>query len=288
MPELFCFGFGYSAQTLARRLRAQGWRISGTVRSPRRVAALADDGFDAFVYGGDAADPRVSSALASATHLLLSAPPTAEGDPLLVHHRADLDNAPDLQWAGYLCTVGVYGNHDGVWIDEGASLNATQPRGKQRAAMEQAWLDFGAASGTSVQVFRLAGIYGPGRSAIDKLQNGSARRIIKPGQVFNRIHVEDIASVLEASIARPCAGAIYNVCDDEPAPPQDLVAFCAELLGVAPPPEIPFDEADLTPMARSFYGENKRISNARIKDELGVRLAYPTYRDGLRAIAENS
>ena len=285
MSELFCFGFGYSARTLAQRLRTQGWRVSGTVRSAERAAALADDGFDAFVYGGDAADPRVASALASATHLLLSAPPLAEGDPLLVHHRAELEAAPHLQWIGYLSTVGVYGNHDGDWIDESAPLNATQKRGKKRAVTEQTWLDFGTGAGKSVQVFRLAGIYGPGRSTIDKLQQGNARRIVKPGQVFNRIHVEDIASVLEASIARPCGGAVYNVCDDEPAPPQNLVAFAAELIGVKPPPEIPFDTADLTPMARSFYGENKRISNARIKDELGVKLAYPTYRVGLRAIA---
>ncbi len=284
MPELFCFGFGYSARALARRLLAKEWRVSGTVRSREGVAALAAEGFDAFVFDGRKADARVAEAVAGATHLLLSAPPDDQGDPLLLHHRSDLEQAPELRWIGYLSTVGVYGNHDGVWIDEDAVLKATQKRGRQRAVAEQAWLDFGAACGKAVQLFRLAGIYGPGRSAIDKLQAGNARRIIKPGQVFNRIHVEDIARVLEASIAQPSPGAVYNVADDEPAPPQDLVAFSAELLGVAPPPEMPFDTADLSPMARSFYGENKRVSNARIKQELGVRLAYPTYRDGLRAI----
>ncbi|MDH3582448.1 MAG: NAD(P)-dependent oxidoreductase, partial [Hyphomicrobiales bacterium] len=187
---------------------------------------------------------------------------------------------------GYLSTVGVYGNHDGSWIAENAALNTTKKRGRRRVEAEQTWLDFGAKTGMAVQIFRLAGIYGPGRSAIDKLKSGQARRIVKPGQVFNRIHVVDIATTLEASIDHPNPGAVYNVCDDEPAPPQDLVTFAAGLLNVEPPPEVAFDIADLTPMARSFYGENKRISNARIKDELGVTLAFPSYRDGLRAIME--
>jgi nucleoside-diphosphate-sugar epimerase len=288
MPELFCFGFGYSAQSLARRLAARGWRISGTVRTDAGVAELADTGFKAFAYDGKQPDAAVAKAIAGCTHLLLSAPPGPDGDPLLIHHRTDIEQAPKLAWIGYLSTVGVYGNHDGVWIDESAALNATQKRGRRRVDAEQAWLDFGAVCGKAVQVFRLAGIYGPERSTIDKLRAGTARRIIKPGQVFNRIHVEDIASVLEASIERPSPGAVYNVADDEPAPPQDLVAYGAELLGKEPPPDTPFEEAELTPMARSFYGENKRVSNARIKQELGVDLAYPTYRDGLRAIVNKA
>lgn len=285
MPELFCLGLGYSACTLARRLAAKGWRVSGTSRSQQRAAALMEEGFDAFVYDGTGRSPDVASALARASHLLLSAPPLDDGDPLLVWHREDLESSDTLEWIGYLSTVGVYGNHDGAWIDEDAALKATQARGRRRVEAEQAWLDFGRLSGTAVHVFRLAGIYGPGRSAIDKIRNGTARRLVKPGQVFNRIHVEDIANTLEASIASPYPGGVYNVCDDEPAPPQDLVAYAAELLGREPPPETRFEDADLTPMARSFYGENKRISNARIKQELGVRLTYPTYRDGLKAIA---
>lgn len=285
-PELFCLGFGYCAQLLARRLRAQAWEVSGTVRSEAGVAALRQHGFDAFAWAGEAHSPQVAEKLAHVTHLLLSAPPNEAGDPLLSHHREDLTRAPSLAWVGYLSTVGVYGNHDGMWITESAALNATRKRGRRRIEAEQAWLDFGAATGKAVQVFRLAGIYGPGRSAIDKLKTGQARRIIKPGQVFNRIHVADIATTLEASINHPNPGAIYNVCDDEPAPPQDPITFAAELLNVDPPPEVRFDVAELTPMARSFYGENKRISNARIKDELGVTLAFPSYREGLQAIMD--
>ena len=285
MHELFCIGFGYSAQALARRLLAKEWRVGGTVRSQERVEALGGEGFNAFVWNGGEPSPLVASALATCTHLLLSAPPDEQGDPLLVHHGSDLDASPELQWIGYLSTVGVYGNHEGAWIAEDAELKANKARTCRRSDAEQAWLEFGARSGKAVQVFRLAGIYGPGRSAVDNIKAGRARRIIKPGQVFNRIHVEDIAGTLEASIAQPNPGAVYNVCDDEPAPPQDLITFAAELTGLEPPPEIPFEEAELTPMARSFYGENKRVSNGRIKDELGVKLLYPNYREGLTAIA---
>jgi nucleoside-diphosphate-sugar epimerase len=286
MPELFCLGLGYSAQALARRLKQRGWTITGTARSLEGAAALAEQGFEAIVFDGTGPSLEVAGALARATHLLLSAPPGEAGDPLLVHHRADIEQARHLEWIGYLSTVGVYGNHDGAWIDEAAALNAVQKRGLWRVRAERDWLEFGTETGKAVHVFRLAGIYGPGRSAVDRLKAGKARRIIKPGQVFNRIHVEDIATVLEASIARPSPGAVYNVCDDDPVPPQDLIVYAADLLGLEPPPEVPFEEAELTPMARSFYGENKRISNARIKKELGVELAFPSYRDGLRAIAE--
>lgn len=284
MSQLFCLGLGYSARALARRLAGGGWRVTGTVRTAERAEALAPEGFRAIVYDGSDRSAEVAEALAGTTHLLLSAPPGRDGDPLLRHHAADVEAAPELEWIGYLSTVGVYGNHDGAWISEEAPLNATQERGRRRAEAERAWLAFGEITGKTVQVFRLAGIYGPGRSAIDKLQEGRARRIVKPGQVFNRVHVEDIASVLEASIARPSPGAIYNVADDEPASSDALVHYGAELLGIAPPPEVPFEEAELTDMARSFYGENKRVSNARIKDELEVQLAYPTYREGLRAV----
>jgi nucleoside-diphosphate-sugar epimerase len=203
----------------------------------------------------------------------------------LRHYRDEIARLSTLAWIGYLSTVGVYGNAAGAIVDETAELHPNNERTRARVVAESGWLALGETTGRPVQVFRLAGIYGPGRSALDKLRAGTARRIVKPGQVFNRIHVEDIASVLEASIARPRAGAIYNVADDEPAPPEDVIAYGAELLGIEPPPEIPFEDADLTPMARSFYGDSRRISNARIKSELGVTLAYPNYREGLRALA---
>jgi len=285
MPELFCCGFGYSARVLARRLLKQGWNVSGTSRSREGCECLREQGFDALVFAGDAHEPGVADHLSRATHLLLSAPPDEAGDPLLNCHGSDFEKAASLEWTGYLSTIGVYGNQDGAWIDEDAPLNTSETRNRRRIDAERAWLEIGKRSGKSVQIFRLAGIYGPGRSAIDKLKQGKARRIIKPGQVFNRIHVEDIANAVEASIARPNPGAIYNVCDNEPAPPQDLISYGAKLIGVDAPPEIPFDQADLTPMARSFYGENKRVSNERIKSELGMELAFPTYRDGLRSVA---
>ncbi|RMF00599.1 MAG: SDR family oxidoreductase [Alphaproteobacteria bacterium] len=285
MRELFCVGYGYSAQALGRRLLERGWSVSGTSRTPPGAPGRDAGGVEILAYDGTRHDAAVAERIARATHLLMSAPPGESGDPLLAHHAEDIASAPHLEWIGYLSTVGVYGNHDGVWISEDAALKATQKRGRWRIAAEKAWLELGRRSGKPVHVFRLAGIYGPGRSAIDKLQQGKARRIVKPGQVFNRIHVEDIAATLEASIARPSPGAIYNVADDEPAPPQDLIAYGAGLLGVDPPPGIAFEDADLTPMARSFYGENKRVANRRIREQLGVELAYPTYREGLKALA---
>ena len=205
---------------------------------------------------------------------------------MLRHYRAGIARLPTLDWVGYLSTVGVYGDSAGAVVDESAPAASQQSSGQGRGWWPRAHGSrLARRLGRPAQVFRLAGIYGPGRSALDKLRAGTARRIVKPGQVFNRIHVEDIASVLEASIARPRAGAIYNVADDEPAPPEDVVTYAAELLAIEPPPEVPFEEADLTPMARSFYGDSRRVSNALIKSELGVRLAYPNYRQGLKALA---
>ncbi|MCG8563351.1 MAG: SDR family oxidoreductase [Hyphomicrobiales bacterium] len=288
MSALFCFGLGFSARALARRLLNNGWAATGTARSEDKLEALRGQGFGAVLFDGEAPGPEVPAALNAASHVVVSTPPGEAGDPVLRHHGDDLAAASSVGWIGYLSTVGVYGDHQGQWIDETAPLNPKSERSKRRVAAERAWLDFGARSGKPVQIFRLAGIYGPGRSAIDNLRQGRARRINKPGQVFNRIHVEDIATVLEASIARPNAGAIYNVTDDLPAPPQDVVAYGAELMGVPAPPEVSFEEADLSPMGRSFYGENKRVSNARIASELGVRLACPTYREGLKAVLDAS
>lgn len=276
MSTLLCFGFGYSASTLARRLVARGWSVRGTSREPAKRAL---DGVA--LYRFDRHTPLPDEALAGVTHVLTSIAPDEAGDPVLAVEGARLRALPELRWAGYLGTTAVYGDRDGAWVDETAALAPTSARGRRRVEAERAWLD----SGLPAHVFRLAGIYGPGRSAVDQLRAGTARRIVKPGQVFSRIHVEDIATVLEASIARPNPGRVYNVCDDEPAPPQDVVAYAARRLGLPVPPDLDFETAELSPMARSFYADNRRVSNARIKAELGVRLAFADYRAGIDALA---
>jgi nucleoside-diphosphate-sugar epimerase len=283
MPRLFCFGLGYSASALARRLAARGWTVGGTCRSEEKRAALAAQGIEAHLFdrGRPLADPE--GALRGTTHLLSSVPPDGAGDPVLDHHAGDIARLP-LAWAGYLSTTGVYGDTGGAWVDETAPLRPSGERGRRRLAAETAWLRLHQECGTPVHLFRLAGIYGPGRSALDAVRSGRAKRVDKPGQVFSRIHVEDIAGVLEASIARPDPGAAYNLCDDDPAPPSEVVAFAAALLGVEPPPLVPLAEAGLSPMARSFYDDVRRVSNRRIKAELGVVLRYPDYRTGLRAL----
>ena len=284
--RLFCFGFGYSAEALARRLSARASTIAGTRTSlagaePLLGARLAE-------FQGDGASGEVRSLLDGTTHLLVSVPPDIEGDMVLRHFRDDLAALPELAWVGYLSTVGVYGDCQGQWVDETSPTRPTSERSLRRVLAEQAWLAFGAETGRRVEIFRLAGIYGPGRSVIDNLKAGTARRVVKPGQVFNRIHVDDIARVLAAAIDTPAGHSVYNVSDDEPAPPQDVVAYAAELLGLPVPPEIPFEQAGLSGMAASFWAESKRVSNARIKTALGVKLAYPTYREGLRAITSGA
>jgi predicted RNase H-like HicB family nuclease len=233
--RLFCFGLGFSAEALSRRLAAKGWSIAGTARDPANIERLRGQGFQVSRFAGEPGSAELVAALAGTTHLLHSIPPGAEGDPVLRHYRDEIARLPTLEWIGYLSTVGVYGNHKGAVVDEAAMPRPHNERTKARVVAESGWLAFGDEIGRPVQVFRLAGIYGPGRSALDKLRAGTARRIVKPGQVFNRIHVEDIASVLEASMAQPRAGAIYNVADDEPAPPEDVIAFGAELLWRHPP-----------------------------------------------------
>ncbi len=282
--RLFCFGLGYSALTLARRLMAEGWSVAGTTRSEDKRVRLAADGIEVHLFDRDRPLDDPGTALAGASHLLSSVPPDGTGDPVLDLHRSDIAAVETLGWLGYLSTTGVYGDRGGDRVDEDSDLTPTGERGRRRVAAEEAWLDLWERDGLPVHLFRLAGIYGPGRSALDGVRDGTARRIDKPGQLFSRIHVDDIASVLEASIARPRPGAAYNLCDDEAAPPQEVVAYACELLGREPPPLVPFEEAELSDMARSFYRDNKRVSNARIKAELGVTLEYPTYREGLRAI----
>jgi len=283
-PRLFCFGLGYSARVLAARLGARGWRIAGTTRAAEAVAELARAGIEAFAFDRDRPLEAPGAALAGTTHILSSVPPDAEGDPVLDCHGADIARLPGLAWAGYLSTTGVYGDRGGGWVDEDSALEPTGDRGRRRLAAERAWLALRRDHGVPVHLFRLAGIYGPGRNALESLRAGTARRIDKPGQVFSRIHVEDIATALEASIARPNPGRAYNLCDDDPAPPEEVIAHACALLGVEPPPLIPFEAAELSPMARSFYRDNKRVSNRRIKDELGVELAYPDYKAGLKAL----
>ena len=272
---LFCFGLSYSANTLAERLAARGWKIRGTTRRPEKAGALAARSWLMFPF--DRSRPLQPEALAGVSHVLTSIAPDEQGDPALDLHAADLQG---VDWVGYLGTTAVYGDRQGGWVDEDTPIEPTLARADRRARAEAAWLD----SGLPVHIFRLAGIYGPGRNAFVNLKEGTARRIVKPGQVFSRIHVEDIATVLEASIGRPRPGAVYNVCDDEPAPPDQVVTHAAELLGVEPPPAQDYETAELSPMARTFYRDNRRVRNRRIKEELGVRLAYPSYREGLAAL----
>jgi nucleoside-diphosphate-sugar epimerase len=277
---LISFGHGYSAAALARRLVPLNWQIFGTTRSPDKAAAIRETGVTPIVLGGPNAE--VEQALSQATHLLISAGPDADGDPTLRQFGPQIAAAKNLEWVGYLSTTGVYGDHQGGWVDESTPLTPSTRRGKWRVAAEQDWQ----ALNLPLHIFRLAGIYGPGRGPFAKVRAGTARRIIKENQVFSRTHVEDIAQVLHASIQRPNPGAIYNVCDDLAAPPEDVIAHAAKLLGMPIPEAVPFEQADMTPMARSFYAESKRVRNDRIKDELGVKLLYPDYMTGLAALIE--
>ncbi len=278
---LLSFGHGYSAQALGQLLTPDRWRIIGTTRTADKASRLKAQGVEPVVWPGS----DLSGALDAATHILVSAAPTETGDPFLAALGDRIAaRAPNLTWVGYLSTTGVYGDHRGGWVDETTPLTPSTRRGRLRVAAETAWRQLADRAGLPLHIFRLAGIYGPGRGPFAKVRDGTARRIIKPGQVFSRIHVDDIAQVLAASIARPDPGAIYNVCDDDPAPPQDVIAYAAELLNLPLPPEIAFDEADLSPMARSFYAESKRVRNDRIKEDLGVRLLNPDYRTGLAAL----
>jgi nucleoside-diphosphate-sugar epimerase len=276
MKTLLSLGHGYSADALARVLIPQGWSVIGTTRRAEKADRMRARGIEPLLWPGD-----LGPALARATHLLVSAGPDASGDPFLAGWP-ELAQAR-VEWVGYLSTTGVYGDHQGSWVDEATPLTPAGARGAYRVLAESQWQE----TGLPVHVFRLAGIYGPGRGPFEKVRDGTARRIIKPGQYFSRTHVDDIAQVLAASIARPNPGAAYNVCDDEPAPPEDVLSHAAALLGLPEPPAIDFDQAEMTPMARSFYSESKRVRNDRIKDELGVRLLYPTYREGLAALKDS-
>lgn len=287
MSELFVFGLGFSAQAYVRQYGGGYDRITATRRQAHtdtdsRVVTLAFDGSDA-----SQPDPAIASALASTTRLLVSAAPDAHGDPVLRHFRNAIADAGALTSIVYLSTIGVYGDHKGALIDEEAELLPTSARNKERIGVEQAWLDLGRAAGKAVHVLRLSGIYGPGRNPLVKLRDGTAHRIIREGQVFNRIHVADIAAATQAAFDRPAIEQrIWNVTDSEPCAPQLPIEYAADLLGIAPPPALAFEDSNLSPMAQSFWGENKRVSNRRMREELGVTLAYPSYREGLAALAK--
>lgn len=281
--NLLSFGHGYSAQVFARQLRPRGWTVTGTTRSVAKAEAMKADGVTPILWPGGG----ITRALGKASHLLTSIAPKDGADPVLAALEDRIaEAAPNLEWVGYLSTIGVYGDHQGGWVDEATPLTPSTERGVARVAAEAAWSALADRTGLPLHIFRIAGIYGPGRGPFAKVRAGTARRIIKPGQVFSRIHVDDIAQVLAASIARPNPGRIYNLCDDDPAPPQDVIAYAAELLGLPVPPDTAFEDADMSPMARSFYAESKRVRNDRIKDELGVELKYPNYKAGLQALLD--
>lgn len=280
--NLLIFGMGFTSKALVEELRPfpEG-SIIGTTRSADKAAALEALGVTPRVFPGT----DLSADLKWATHVLLSAGPDQGRDPVLAELREVFARAAaSLTWVGYLSTTGVYGDHQGGWVDETTPAKPSTKRGEARVVTEGEWQSLMRDHGLPLHIFRLPGIYGPGRGPFAKVRNGTARRIIKEGQVFGRIHVEDIAQTLVASMNAPRPGAIYNVSDDDPAPPQDVIGYAAELLGVPVPPAIPFDEAEMTPMARSFYAESKRVDNRLIKEELGVVLRYPDYRTGLNAL----
>ena len=281
--KLFCFGLGYSA--LHFLARQESVEASGTVREADKAQALAADGVEAFVFDGRRADAALAPRLAAAEALLVSIGPGAE-DPVLARFAGAIGAMRRLRAIVYLSTIGVYGDHGGAWVDEASETSPRSERGRARLGAEAQWRALGASMDVPVHILRLAGIYGPERNLLVKLREGAARRIVKPGQVFNRTHVEDIAQAIALTFAARGPGEVWNVADGEPAPPQDVIAFAAGLLGMAAPPEEPFETADMTPMARSFYADNKRVSIAKLKKELGFAPKYPSYREGLEALAQ--
>ena len=277
--RLLVFGLGYSARRLARRLAAEGWEVVGTTRRPEAVPALAAEGMKPLLWPGEDAGP----ALSWASHVLASAPPGPEGDPVLADLGGALAQARHLAWVGYLSTTGVYGDHAGGWVDEETPTAPGSSRAAARVAAEEGWARVCAAAGVPLTVFRLAGIYGPGRSPFGRLRDGTARAIVKPGQVFSRIHVDDIAQAVAAAMDRPGAVDLVNLADDLPAAPEEVLWHAADLAGLPRPPAVAWQDADLSPMARSFFADCRRVRNARLKSDLGVRLIHPDYRSGLPA-----
>ncbi|MCF8496439.1 MAG: SDR family oxidoreductase [Alphaproteobacteria bacterium] len=285
--RLFCFGYGYTCDYLGHDLlKDPQWSVAGTTRSREKADAMRARGVEPHIFDYEHPLPDPVPALANTTHLLISTPPDDEGDPAFLMHADEVARISTLKWVGYLSTTAIYGNRDGGWVDETSEPRPIAKRGSRRLKAEGQWLSLLKASGLPVHIFRLAGIYGPGRSALDSVRAGVARRIDKPGHAFSRIHVEDIVQVLRASMDAPRPGETYNVCDDDPVPSHMVISYACELLGRIPPPLLPFKEADLAPITRSFYADNKRVSNAKIKESLGIQLKYPDYRQGLKACLE--
>ncbi|MBS41014.1 MAG: NAD(P)-dependent oxidoreductase, partial [Rhodospirillales bacterium] len=284
---LFCFGFGFSAQHLAQKLSQKGWVISATVRSKNKLKLLKLHNINLQLF--DSSNPLEElSDLQNSTHVLLSVPPGEDGDPVYNLHHKEIGAIKDLKWIGYLSSTGVYGDTKGELVDESAPLLAKTKQGLRRVNSERLWTILSVKQKLPMHIFRLAGIYGPGRSAIDKVHNGTARLIKRNGHLFSRVHVDDIVAVLEASMQKPRPGAIYNICDDEPAMGSDVVKYAAQLMNVQPPPSIPFDDESVSSMVRSFYSEFRRVDNSLVKSELGVSFIYPNYRKGLSAILEEN
>lgn len=282
MPgHLLCLGFGYCARFLAHELIKTGWSVTGSSRTPEGLEAITKSGCTAVPFDPD--HPLSADHFSQTTHLLISAPPNAAGDPIIAAHRNELISASaNLSWVGYLSTTGVYGNREGAWVDEGSALKPTSDRARRRVEAERQWLALFHDHGLPLHIFRLAGIYGPGRNQLVSLQEKKARRIDKPGQVFSRIHVEDVAAILRASFDHPSPGSVYNMCDDEAAAPAEVVEYAASLLGVEPPPLLSLEDANLSDMAKSFYDDNKRVRNQRVKKDLGITFRYPSFREGLK------
>ena len=284
--KIFCFGFGYTASCLAGKLADCGWKVSGTTTSHDKRDFLKKRGINAWIFDRQHPIPDPFDTFAGVTHILLSVPPDADGDPVFDMHGLDLSDAKNLEWVGYLSTTAVYGNQGGNWVDETMAPAPTSRRGSLRLKAEQQWTSLYLNEGLPLHIFRLSGIYGPGRSVIDAVRSGTARRIDKPSHVFNRVHVGDIVQALIASMNKPHPGSVYNLADDTPSPSHEVVQFACNLTGIESPPLIPFDEAEMAPIVRSFYQDNKRIRNDKIKDELGVQLIYPDYRSGLQSCLE--
>lgn len=286
--HLFCFGYGYSCEHLGHVLERSGqWKISGTTRDSDKKCNLREHGIHAHIFDYDMplADPLYM--LRNVTHLVISTPPDDEGDPVFNTHGHEIAQLENLQWIGYLSTTGAYGDQNGGWVDETTPTRPTTKRGSRRLKAEEQWLSLHEHYGLPVHIFRLAGIYGPGRSALDSVRSGIARRINKPGHAFSRIHVEDIVQVLIASMTHPKGGEIYNVCDDHPAPSHEVISYACEMLGIEPPPLLPYDKVDMAPITQSFYADNKRVHNDKIKNDLGVDLLFSDYKKGLQACLEN-
>ncbi|MBT5551600.1 MAG: SDR family oxidoreductase [Nitrospina sp.] len=281
--RLFCFGLGFSSSALADRLLPKGWDVSGTCREGDNTSQKKNT----CLFDGTHPTPEISQAISQATHLLITIPPQTSGDVVLKSFAEEISQASHLQWIGYISSTGVYGDSDGEWVGETSPLRGSTDLNRQRIEVESAWLKMGKDFGLPVMIFRCVGIYGPGRNLLVSVKQGRARRIDKPGLVFSRIHAEDLAQTLEASMKNPQPGEIYNVSDDCPCPPAEAVEYACDLLGVKPPPMVPYEKAELSPTARGFYNTNKRISNKKIKEELGVKLRYPDYRSGLDALLKD-